>query len=229
MDKIELKVTKRDILGKKVRFLRRQGVTPVHLFGHGIESMALQCDTAELRQVLAKAGEAKLIDVKLSSEKRPRSVLVREIQVDLPRRELLHVDFYQVRMEEAIKVEVPITLIGEAPALKARENTLVQELDTLTVECLPANIPASIELDISSLTEAGQVLRVKDIELEKGVTVLNDPEVVAAMISVQRVEEVVAEKVVAEEVVAGEAVEKAPEEAPPPEGKSKGEGKSKEE
>ena len=228
MDKIELKVTKRDILGKKVRFLRHQGVTPVHLFGHGIESMALQCDTAELRQVLAKAGEAKLIDVKLSSEKRPRSVLVREIQVDLPRRELLHVDFYQVRMEEAIKVEVPITLIGEAPALKARENTLVQELDTLTVECLPANIPASIELDISSLTEAGQVLRVKDIELEKGVAVLNDPEVVVATISVQRVEEVVAEKVVAEEMVAKEevaeeAVEKAPEEAPPPEGRSKGE------
>ena len=216
MDKIELKVTKRDILGKKVRFLRRQGVTPVHIFGHGIESLALQCDTAKLRQVLAKAGEAKLINVKLGSEKGPRSVLVREIQVDSPRRELLHVDFYQVRMEEAIKVEVPITLVGEAPALKLRENTLVQELYTLTVECLPANIPTSIELDISSLTEAGQVLRVKDIELEKGVTVLNDPEVVVAMISVQRVEEVVAEKVVAEE-----AGEEAPEEAPPPEGKSK--------
>ena len=216
MDKIELKVTKRDILGKKVRFLRRQGVTPVHLFGHGIESLALQCDTAKLRQVLAKAGEAKLINVKIGSAKGSRSVLVREIQVDSPRRELLHVDFYQVRMEEAIKVEVPITLVGEAPALKVRENTLVQELDTLTVECLPANIPTSIELDISSLTEAGQVLRVKDIELEKGVTVLNDPEVVVAMISVQRVEEVVAEKVVAEE-----AGEEAPEEAPPPEGKSK--------
>ena len=216
MDKIELKVTKRDILGKKVRFLRRQGVTPVHLFGHGIESMALQCDTAKLRQVLAKAGEAKLINVKIGSAKGSRSVLVREIQVDSPRRELLHVDFYQVRMAEAIKVEVPITLVGEAPALKLRENTLVQELYTLTVECLPANIPTSIELDISSLTEAGQVLRVKDIELEKGVTVLNDPEVVVAMISVQRVEEVVAEKVVAEE-----AGEEAPEEAPPPEGKSK--------
>ena len=216
MDKIELKVTKRDILGKKVRFLRRQGVTPVHLFGHGIESLALQCDTAKLRQVLAKAGEAKLINVKIGSAKGSRSVLVREIQVDSPRRELLHVDFYQVRMAEAIKVEVPITLVGEAPALKVRENTLVQELDTLTVECLPAKIPTTIELNISSLTEAGQVLRVKDIELEKGVTVLNDPEVVVAMISVQRVEEVVAEKVVAEE-----AGEEAPEEAPPPEGKSK--------
>jgi len=216
MDKIELKVTKRDILGKKVRFLRRQGVTPVHLFGHGIESLALQCDTAKLRQVLAKAGEAKLINVKIGSAKGSRSVLVREIQVDSPRRELLHVDFYQVRMAEAIKVEVPITLVGEAPALKVRENTLVQELDTLTVECLPAKIPTTIELNISSLTESGQVLRVKDIELEKGVTVINDPEVVVAMIIVQRGEEVVEEKVVAEEVV-----EEAPEEAPPPEGKSK--------
>jgi large subunit ribosomal protein L25 len=221
MDKIELKVTKRDILGKKVRFLRRQGVTPVHLFGHGIESLALQCDTAKLRQVLAKAGEAKLINVKIGSAKGSRSVLVREIQVDSPRRELLHVDFYQVRMAEAIKVEVPITLVGEAPALKVRENTLVQELDTLTIECLPAKIPTTIELDISSLTESGQVLRVKDIELEKGVAVLNDPEVVVAMISVQRVEEVVKEKVVAEEVVAEEVGEEAPEEAPPPEGKSK--------
>ena len=215
MDEIELKVTKRDILGKKVRFLRRQGITPVHLFGHGIESMALQCDTAKLRQVLAEAGEAKLINVKIGKERRPRSVLVREIQIDSPRRELLHVDFYQVKMAEEIKVEVPIALVGEAPALKLRENTLVQELDNLTVECLPAKIPTTIELDVSSLTEPNQVLRVKDIELEKEVTVLNDPEVVVAMISARRVEEVVEEKGVAEEAV------EAPEEAPPPEGKSK--------
>lgn len=215
MDEIELKVTKRDILGKKVRFLRRQGITPVHLFGHGIESMALQCDTARLRQVLAEAGEAKLISVKLGKERRSRSVLVREVQVDSPKRELLHVDFYQVKMAEEIKVEVPITLVGEAPALKLRENTLVQELDVLTVECLPAKIPTTIELDISSLTEPNQVLRVKDIELEKEVTVLNDPELVVAMISTRRVEEVVEEKVVAEEAV------EAPEEAPPPEEESR--------
>jgi large subunit ribosomal protein L25 len=216
MDEIELKVTKRDILGKKVRFLRRQGITPVHLFGHGIESMALQCDTARLRQVLAEAREAKLISVKIGKERRPRNVLVREIQIDSPRRELLHVDFYQVKMAEEIRVEVPIALVGEAPALKLKENTLVQELDNLTVECLPAKIPTTIELDISSLTEPNQVLRVKDIELEKGVTVLNDPEVVVAMISGRRVEEVVVEeKEVVEEVV------EAPEEALPPEEEAK--------
>jgi len=205
MDEIELKVTKRDILGKKVRFLRRQGITPVHLFGHGIESQALQCDTARLQQVLADAGKTKLINLRIDGEKKARSVIVREVEVELPRRGLVHVDFYQVRKAEEMKVEVPVVLVGEAPALKLRENTLLQELDTLSVECLPTKIPASVELDISSLTESDQVLRVKDIELEKGVTVLNDPEVVVAMISVRRVEEVVEEAV------------EAPEEAPPPE------------
>jgi len=209
MDEIELKVTKREILGKKVRFLRRQGITPVHLFGHGIESQALQCDTVKLQQVLAKAGKTKLINLRIDGEKRARSVIVREVEIELPRRGLVHVDFYQVKKAEEMKVEVPVVLVGEAPALKLRENTLLQELDTLSVECLPTKIPASVELDISSLTESDQVLRVKDIEMEKGVTVLNDPEVVVAKISARRVEEVV------EEVVE-EAVE-APEEAPPPE------------
>ncbi len=205
MDQIELNVTKREILGKKVRFLRRQGITPVHLFGHGIESQALQCDTARLQQVLAEAGKTKLINFKIDGEKKARSVIVREVEIELPRRGLVHVDFYQVRKAEEMKVEVPVVLVGEAPALKLRDNTLLQELDTLSVECLPANIPASVELDISSLTESEQVLRVKDIELEKKVTVLNDPEVVVAKISARRVEEVVEEAV------------EAPEEAPPPE------------
>ncbi len=211
MDQIELKVARREILGKKVRFLRRQGITPVHLFGHGIESQALQCDAAKLQQVLAEAGKTKLINFKIDGEKKARSVIVREVEIELPRRGLVHVDFYQVRKAEEVKVEVPVVLVGEAPALKLRENTLLQELDNLSVECLPANIPASVELDISSLTESEQVLRVKDIELEKGVTVLNAPEVVVAKISARRVEEVVEEAV------------EAPEEAPPPEEESKGE------
>jgi len=214
MDQIELKLTKRETLGKKVRFLRRQGITPVHLFGHGIESMALQCDTTKLRQVLAEAGKTKLIKLKVGSEKRSRNVIVREVQAELPKPGLLHVDFYQVKAAEEVKVNVPIVLVGEAPALNLKENMLVRELDTLTVECLPAKIPTSIELDISFLTEVEQIVRVKDIELGKEVTVLNDPEVVVVKISSRPVE--VVEEVVAEREVTEEAVE-APEAAPPPE------------
>ncbi len=200
MDQIELEVASREILGKKVRFLRRQGVTPLHLFGHGIESMALQCENAELRRVLARAGRTRLIRLKLNNEKEPRTVVVREVQREPLTGETLHVDFYEVIMSERVKMEIPIVLIGEAPALKLKENRLVQELNALTVECLPAKIPTSIELDLSSLTELGQAVRVKDIELDNEVTVLNAPELVVVRISLRPVEKV-EEKEVAEAAI----------------------------
>ncbi len=215
MDEIELKVTKREILGKKVRFLRRQGIIPLHLFGHGIESLALQCDTARLRQVLAEAGHTRLISLNLDSEKQPRNVVAREIQTEPRTGNLLHIDFYQVRMTEQVRVEVPVVLVGEAPALKLKENMLAQELNALSVECLPAKIPASVEVDVASLTESDQAIRVKDIELDQEITVLNDPEVLVARISSRPAEKVEEEAVVAEE----EAVEVS-EAAPLPEEKS---------
>jgi len=215
MDQIELDANNREALGKKVRFLRRQGITPVHLFGHGIESMTLQCDTAKLQQVLAQAGHTRLVNLKLDNEKRPRNVVVREIQTEPRTDELLHVDLYQVKMQEKVKVDVPVVLVGEAPALHLKENMLVQELDTLSVECLPAKIPASIELDLSPLTEPDQALRVKDIELDEEITVLNDPELVAARITLRHVEKV--EEVAVEEVVEAAEAAEAPETAPSPE------------
>jgi large subunit ribosomal protein L25 len=215
MDEIELKVTNREILGKKVKHLRRQGITPVHLFGHGIKSLALQCDTGELEQALGQAGQTRLISLKLDKEKKPRTTVIREFDRDWRKGQLLHVDFYQVKMEEKIKLEVPITLVGEAPALQSKAYMLEHELGTLTVECLPAKIPASLEVDISSLTEPQQAIRVKDVILDKDITVLNDPELVVVKISsrpVEKIEEEVVE--VVEE--AEEAVEEggAPEEAP---------------
>ncbi len=211
MDKIELKVTNREILGKKVKHLRRQGITPVHLFGHGIESLALQCDTGELERVLGQAGQTRLISLKLNKEKKPRSVVVREFDRDWRKGQLVHVDFYQVKMEEKIKLEVPVALVGEASALKSKIYMLEHELGTLTVECLPAKIPTSLEVDISSLTEPEQTIRVKDVALDKDITVLNDPELVVVKISSRPVEKI-EEEVVKE--VAEEAVE-APEEAAP--------------
>ncbi len=223
MDKIELKVTNREILGKKVKHLRRQGITPVHLFGHGIKSLALQCGTGELERVLGQAGQTRLISLKLDKEKKPRSVVVREFDRDWRKGQLVHVDFYQVKMEEKIKLEVPVVLVGEAPALKSKTYMLEHELGTLTVECLPAKIPASLEVDISSLTEPEQTIRVKDVALDKDITVLNDPELVVVKISfrpVEKVEEKVVEEVVEAEEVAEEAVE-APKEATRDEKKSK--------
>ena len=203
MEKIELKVATREILGKKVRFLRRQGIIPVHLFGHGIDSVALQCDIEQLQQTMAQAGKTHIISLMLDKVKKPRSVVVREVQRHPITSELLHIDLYQVRMDEKIQVEVPIILTGEAPALKLKENMLTQELHRLNIECLPDRIPESIPLDASSLTDADQILHVKDITVDEGVTIINDPEQVVVKISVRRAEKVeeVAEETVAEAVV----------------------------
>lgn len=200
MEQIELAVNNRKVLGKKVRFLRRQGITPVHLFGHGIESLTLQCDTDRLRRVLAEAGKTRLVSLKLDNEKSPRSAVIREIQREPLTGRLLHIDFYQVQMAEQVKVEVPVVLVGEAPVLKSKENMLVQELNALTVECLPAEIPASVEIDLTLLTEPEQAVRVKDIELGKDITVLNDPERVLVRITARPMERI-EEPVVAEEAV----------------------------
>jgi large subunit ribosomal protein L25 len=211
MDKIELKVANREILGKKVKHLRRQGITPVHVFGHGIGSLALQCDARELERVLSQAGQTRLINLKLAKEKKPRTVVVREFDRDWRNGVLVHVDFYQVKMEEKIRLEIPVVLLGEAPALKSKTNMLDHELGTFTVECLPAKIPDSIEVDISSLTELDQAIRVKDITLDKDITVLNNPDLVVAKISLRPVEKV--EEKVVEEVVEAEAKAEVAEEA----------------
>jgi large subunit ribosomal protein L25 len=112
---------------------------------------------------------------------------------------------------------VPIVLVGEAPALKNKENMLAQELNTLSIECLPANIPDSIEVDVSSLAEPDEAIRVRDIVPGEGITILNDPEVMLARITVQReiVEEVPEAVEVAEEEA--KAVEAEEEEAKPSE------------
>ncbi len=140
MEDLRLKATHRMVLGKKTRFLRRQRITPAHLYGHGVKSVALQCDTDELVNLVAHAGKTRLVNLEVDGEK-PKSVFVREIQRDVITRELLHIDFYQIKRTEKIAVDVPIVLVGEAPALKFKGRMLVHGINSLSVECLPTNVP----------------------------------------------------------------------------------------
>lgn len=176
MEGIALKATARDIVGKKTRFLRREGITPTHLFGHNLKSLALQCNTDELRRVIARVRTTTLFSLGIDGEKRPRKVLIREIQNDPLGRQILHVDFYQIEMTEKLKVDVPIILGGEAPAMKVKGRSLHQSLTSLNIECLPDKLPHEIEVDLSPLTELGQSIHVKDLGLSTDITVINDPE-----------------------------------------------------
>lgn len=186
-DKIELRVDNRNITGKKVRFLREDGIVPVHLFGHNIDSVLLQASEVELSKALSKAGRTRLIDLKIGEDQHTRNVMVREVQREPIRGDLVHVDFYEVNMAEKIRVEVPITLSGESPALKMRENMLSQDMNSLTIECLPDKMPDRIEIDISVLTESDQSIRVKDVSPGE-MDILNDPDLVIVKVSQRPVE-----------------------------------------
>ena len=183
MEGIALKATARDIVGKKTRFLRREGITPTHIFGHNLKSLALQCNTDELRRVIARVGMTALFNLGIDGEKRPRKVLIREIQNDPLGRQILHVDFYQIEMTEKLKIDVPIILGGEAPAMKVKGRSLHQSLTSLNIECLPDKLPHEIEVDLSLLTELGQSIHVKDLGLSTDITVINDPEQLIVKIS----------------------------------------------
>jgi large subunit ribosomal protein L25 len=226
MDELMLTAAKRNVLGKKNRFLRRQGITPVHIFGHNVESQALQCDTGELNKVVAHAGTTRLVSLKITGEKQPKNVFIREIQRDTLSQQLLHIDFYQVKMGEKIAVEVPIVLMGEAPAMKVKGRMLAHGITSLSIECLPNNVPPQIEVDISILEEVEQAIHVKDVVLDPDITVHADSEqlVVKVAEAVVKVEE---EEVVAEEeeveVAEAEVEEKAGEAAEKPSAESKSE------
>ncbi len=212
MGDLTLQATKREILGKKARFLRRQGITPTHLFGHGLESLHLQCDTAELKRIIAQAGTTRLIALEIDADKQPRSVFIREIQQDAIGGQLLHVDFYQVRKREKIKADIPIVMVGGAPAMQLKGRMLTHTLTSLSIECLPDKLPPQIEVDLSSLEEVEQSIHVRDIILSPDITVFTDPDQMVVKVIEARVIE---EEVVAEvEEVAEEEVEAAAEEAP---------------
>ncbi len=204
MEDLTLPATNRSILGKKTRFLRRQGITPTHLFGHGLRSLALQCDTTNLQRIIAQAGATRPISLEIEGDKQPKMVFIREIQRNAITEQLLHVDFYQVKKTEKIKVDVPIVLVGEAPAMKEKGRSLTHGVTSLSIECLPAEVPPQIEVDLSQLEEVEQSIYVRDITLSPDITVTTDPDQLVVKVAQARVE---VEEVVAEEVVAEEKAE----------------------
>ncbi len=216
MKRHELEVSKREVTGKKVRFLRRQGQVPANIYGHGIDSTAINVDTRNLKHLLAHAGKTDLISLKLDGSKEPVRVLMREVQRNPLTDEPLHVDFYQVRMTEKIKAEVPIVFVGDAPVLKKIKNSsLLHLLDSVDIEALPDDLPHSFEVDVSHLEELNDAIHVKDISLGRGVTLLGDPEQMVVKVAEARKEEEIVPPVAEAELVAegAEAAEAAEGEA----------------
>jgi large subunit ribosomal protein L25 len=195
---MQLKASTRQLLGKRSRRLYREGKLAAVVYGHNAQPTPLELDRLEFQRVFVKSGRTKLVDLVLDGGKTEK-VLVREIQTHPRRLGPIHVDFYQVNLQEKIEVEVPIHLVGESAAVKSGDADVLQPLHALRVECLPSDIPSSFEVDITPLAEIEAELRVSDISVPKGVTVLDDPEELVVKIVHKR------ELKVEEEVPAAEA------------------------
>jgi len=192
---ISLELSPREVLGKKVKRLRQQGVIPVHLYGPGVDSQPLQCETTKLVDVLVRAGGNTAVTVTVQGGQETHLAFAREIQWDPRRDDILHVDFLAVDASRPVSAQVPITLIGESPGARTAGGTVMQQLRDLNVEALPLEVPRELELDLTMLTEPDGVLRAADIVIPGNVTLLTDPEDVVVRIEVLRAveEEVFAE------------------------------------
>lgn len=193
--RVELRVTPRDTLGKKVKALRREGITPANIYGNKVESVAVQVPSHDLLQVLKTAGRNDIVYIQLDGGD-ARPTFVHDIQTNPITDQILHVDFLQIDLSKKIKIDVPLRLEGTPPAVDTYQGILVQSLDHVTVEALPIAVPSFIDVDVTVLTEIDQALHVSDLPLPEGVEMVTDGEQLVAKVAppvVEKVEEEVEE------------------------------------
>jgi len=219
MTKIKLATKERTAVGQKLRSARAEGHIPAVLYGHKITPQHLWVDLFDFDRVRRAAGESTIIE--LSPENGvSASVLIQDVQKDPVTGVALHVDFFQVRMDEEIEKSIALVFEGVAPAIKELGGILLKTLDEIAVRCLPAHLPQHISVDLSSLKNFGDHIAIKDLPPLQNVEILVPAETIIVSVAKPRTEEEIAalSEKVEEDVTKVEGVaEKAPTEETPAE------------
>ena len=189
MEKVILKADIREELGKEAnRKLRAQGLIPGVVYKKGSKALSLKVDTKKFFNILhTSAGENVIITLQIK-EKEDKTVIIKEIQYDPVREDMFHVDFHEISLTEKITVNIPIEPKGEPEGVKTDGGILDHPLKELEIECLPTQIPERIDVRVENL-KIGDAIRVKDLDIPEGITVLNDPEITVLSVVPPRVEE----------------------------------------
>jgi large subunit ribosomal protein L25 len=200
-----LKLEPRADRGRHLQALRRQGRLPGVVYGHNVDAVTVVVDGREFIKAFQKVGRNQLVDLQLGDEP-VRKALIREVQRSPRHGDLLHVDFYQVNLTEKIESEVPIELEGAVELVSKGEADLQRGLHVLKVECLPTDLPPVITVDISTMKEIDDEIRVKDLPVPPGCEILDDPDDLVVKVAAHRevVEEVAPAPAAAEVPVVGE-------------------------
>lgn len=224
MEELFLDAEPREELGKgKVHSLRQAGYIPAIVYAQAKKPLALKVsNSALLRLVHQHRIEGVLISLKIKDENKTnaKSCLIKEIQYDPVHGNIIHVDFNEISLTKAIKVNVPVVAKGEPAGVKLEGGSLEHILWEVEIECLPTNIPKEIEVEVSGL-KIGDSIHVKDLALPSGIKVLNDPGAIVVSVAAPMKEEVASAEVEGEVKQEPEVI-KEKKEAPVEEGKEEG-------
>ncbi len=167
MDKLSLHAEERLIVGKKVKLLRKEGKIPAHVFGNTKEVEHVTVDLKDFATVYDQAGETGVIELKIGTEKN-RPVMVKDSQYHPVTGQLLHIDFFQVNLNVAVTVPVPVVLIGDEPELvHSGEAIVLQTISELQVEALPGDLIDQIDVNISVLKEIDDAILVETLNYDR--------------------------------------------------------------
>jgi large subunit ribosomal protein L25 len=214
---LELSASVRSETGRHVHAVRRRGEVPAILYGHNVEPQNLAINARSLQKVWHGAGHSHLVDLALDGG-RARKVLIRELQVNPRTMELMHVDLFAVNLREKLTVEIPLIPIGESPAVTEFKLGVLQQIITsVKVECMPGDIPALLNVDISALTEIDQGIRLGEVPLPERVSLATgvDPDELVLKVAQVRVAVEAEEAEVAAEGEVEEAAEGADDDSEP--------------
>lgn len=200
MEQIELQASPRAVTGKQVKQLRAEGIVPGILYGHGIDPIALKFNERDIEQLVTTASSSSLVSVNVEGHNDPYTAIIRDLQRDVIKRNVTHIDLQALSMKEKVRLPISINLVGTAPAVEELGGILLQQLTEVEVECLPTALVSSIDVDITGMTEIGTSLTVEDLVIPEGIEILTDTKEMVVQITAM-----------AEEIEEEEELEAAPE------------------
>lgn len=172
---------------RTVSQVRQAGYIPGVIYGHGISNENVEVESRQFSRVLSTAGYTTLVNVAVGDQK--HTVLIREVQFHPLKDQVVHIDFYQVRLDEKVRTQVPLEFIGESAAVEDLGGVLVKSLSEVDLEALPQNLPHDLKVDISVLTDFEKAVHVSDLTVPEGVELFHEPGDVIAVVQPPRSEQ----------------------------------------
>lgn len=193
MKSVNLKAELRDLEKENVNAKRKDGLIPVVLYGQGKENKNVWVKNLEFGKVFQEAGENTVVSLAIGEGAEKENVLIYDYQIDSLSGRFIHVDLLRVNMKEEIETKIPLTFVGESPAVKESGGTLVKSLDDVEVKCLPGNMPHDFTVDLTTLVTFEDRITIGDLKIPADVEILDNLETIIASVSVPRSEEELAE------------------------------------